>query len=203
MLLYFSSDKNISIFDEESKNLGINIKIETEKCLTDYIRANMYKLSHIEFLAIDLEYIVDEEIEILRTLSSFKTYNKTNIIIVSFEREKGDVFLSKLFAEGIYNFVTSKDEDIRKNEIKMCLEEPNNYVNALGYRIENLESSKKTNKKNILGNFISNIKKSTDEKIYKFKEEKNNIKNIIKTKPKILKSEPKKILNTEKIIIYL
>ena len=55
MLLYFSSDKNISIFDEETKKLGIDVKIETERCLTDYIRTNMNKLNHIEYLAIDLE----------------------------------------------------------------------------------------------------------------------------------------------------
>ena len=84
MLLYFSSDKNISIFDEEAKVLGIDVKIETERCLTDYIRINMNKLNHIEFLAIDLEHIIDEDIEIARTLSSFQVCNSNiTIIIVS------------------------------------------------------------------------------------------------------------------------
>ena len=175
MLLYFSSDSNISIFDEEAKTLGIDVKIETEKCLTDYIRRNMNKLNHIEYLAIDLEHIVDEDKEILSTLSAFKVCNsKITIIIVSFERKKGDMLLGNLFAEGIYNFVTSVDEIDREKEIEICLDhtQNNNYANALAFKIDNLEETKEK-KKGFLGNILENLKnKNKKEKVYKVKETK-------------------------------
>ncbi len=175
MLLYFSSDSNISIFDEEAKTLGIDVKIETEKCLTDYIRRNMNKLNHIEYLAIDLEHIVDEDKEILSTLSAFKVCNsKITIIIVSFERKKGDMLLGNLFAEGIYNFVTSVDEIDREKEIEICLDhtQNNTYANALAFKIDNLEETKEK-KKGFLGNILENLKnKDKKEKVYKVKETK-------------------------------
>lgn len=175
MLLYFSSDNNISIFDDEAKTLGIDVKIESEKCLTDYIRRNMNKLNHIEYLAIDLEHIVDEDKEILSTLSAFKVCNsKITIIIVSFERKKGDMLLGNLFAEGIYNFITSIDEIDREKEIEICLDhtQNNNYANALTFKIDNIEEPKEK-KKGFLGNILENLKnKGKKEKVYKGKETK-------------------------------
>ena len=177
MLLYFSSEKNADIFNEEVKNLDIVLEIETEKYLTEYINKNMNKLNNLQFLAIDLENIIDDDIEIIKSISSFKLFNSSvNIIIVSFEREKGDILLGKLFAEGVYNFITSKDYDVRKTEIKMCLENPNNYANALGYKVENIENLKSTDKKLFFSNFINNIKNKPKEP----KEFKNNSKKIIK-----------------------
>ena len=174
MLLYFSSDKNISIFDEETKKLGIDVKIETERCLTDYIRTNMNKLNHIEYLAIDLEYIIDEDIEILNTLSAFKICNSSiTIVIVSFERGKGDMLLAKLFAEGIYNFVTSKNEIDMAREIKICLDhtQNNNYANAIGFKVDSLEETK-GKRKGFWSNVLGNFKNKKEEKEFKVKETK-------------------------------
>lgn len=175
MLLYFSSDKNISIFDEETKALGIDVKIETERCLTDYVRANMNKLNHLEYLAIDLEYIVDDDQEILNTLSAFKVFNSSiTIIIVTFERKQGDILLARLFADGIYNFITSKNEIDMSREVKICLDHTqNSYANAIGFKLDNIEEPKEKRKgfwNNVLDNFKSKNKK--EEKEFKVKETK-------------------------------
>lgn len=175
MLLYFSSDKNISIFDEETKALGIDVKIETQRCLTDYVRANMNKLNHLEYLAIDLEYIVDDDQEILNTLSAFKVFNSSiTIIIVTFERKQGDILLARLFADGIYNFITSKNEMDMSREVKICLDHTqNSYANAIGFKLDNIEEPKEKRKSfwgNVLDNFKSKNKK--EEKEFKVKETK-------------------------------
>ncbi len=175
MLLYFSSDKNISIFDEETKALGIDVKIETERCLTDYIRTNMNKLNHLEYLAIDLEYIIDDDREILNTLSAFKVCNSSiTIIIVTFERKQGDILLARLFADGIYNFITSKNEIDMSREVKICLDHTqNSYANAIGFKLDNIEEPKEKRKgfwNNVLDNFKSKNKK--EEKEFKVKETK-------------------------------
>ncbi len=175
MLLYFSSDKNISIFDEETKALGIDVKIETQRCLTDYVRANMNKLNHLEYLAIDLEYIVDDDQEILTTLSAFKVFNSSiTIIIVTFERKQGDILLARLFADGIYNFITSKNEMDMSREVKICLDHTqNSYANAIGFKLDNIEEPKEKRKSfwgNVLDNFKSKNKK--EEKEFKVKETK-------------------------------
>lgn len=176
MLLYFSSDKNISVFDEEAKALGIDVKIETERCLTDYIRTNMNKLNHLEYLAIDLECIIDDDREILNTLSAFKVCNSSiTIIIVTFERQQGDILLARLFANGIYNFITSKNEIDMSREVKICLDhtQNNSYANAVGFKLDNIEESKEKRKgfwNNVLDNFKSKNKK--EEKEFKVKETK-------------------------------
>lgn len=175
MLLYFSSDKNISIFDEETKALGIDVKIETERCLTDYVRANMNKLNHLEYLAIDLEYIVDDDQEILNTLSAFKVFNSSiTIIIVTFERKQGDILLARLFADGIYNFITSKNEMDMSREVKICLDHTqNSYANAIGFKLDNIEEPKEK-RKNFWGNVLDNFKSKNkkEEKEFKVKETK-------------------------------
>ena len=132
MLLYLSSEKNVDIFETQSKQLGIHTDVIVERDFTGYIEKNSSKLSHLEFLAIDLENIVDDEISLINSLSAFRLCNNNIIIIiVGIGRKHGDNFLGKFFAEGIYNFVTSKDELIREREIKNCLENTNNYINSL------------------------------------------------------------------------
>lgn len=168
MLLYFSSEKNVNIFDKQAQELGIHIDLVLERDFTGYIETNSTKLNHLQFLAIDLENVIDDEIELINSLSAFRTCNsKVNIIIVSFQREKGDSLLGKLFAESIFNFVTSKDEEIRELEIKSCFEKTNNYGSALGYRVENFEVQKTTDKKGFFNNFFNNMKKIKKEKVYK------------------------------------
>lgn len=193
MLLYFSSEKNVSIFDEEIKKLGIDLKVETDRCLTDYIRVNMNKLNHLEYLAIDLDYIVDDDIEIINTLSAFKVCNsKITIIIVTFEREKGDILLGKLFANGIYNFITSKNEIDRQKEVKICLDhtQNNNYANAIGFKVEVLEEPKEKSKgfwSNLLENF--KLKNKKEEKEFKIKETKLKKENQFKKQKYVTKEE--------------
>lgn len=184
MLLYLSSEKNVDIFETQSKQLGIHTDVIVERDFTGYIEKNSSKLSHLEFLAIDLENIVDDEISLINSLSAFRLCNNNIIIIiVGIGRKHGDNFLGKFFAEGIYNFVTSKDELIREREIKNCLENTNNYINTIGYRVENFEIQKTTQKKGFLNNFLDNIKSPKPEKVYK----KN--KNIFKSKKEKIKDD--------------
>lgn len=173
MLLYFSSEKNKDIFYKIDED--IDIKLETTNNFSEYITQNMNNLNHIEFLAIDLEHIVDDEEEILNVLTSFRLFNpKIEIIIVALEKEKGDLFLSKIFKEGIYNFIVSKDEFNREKEIKACINKENNYASAIGYKVEEVtQISKEKENSNFFKNAISNLKKAkseTKEKPKKLKE---------------------------------
>ena len=68
MLLYFSSDKNSHIFNKECDKIGLDITIEKDNCFSDYIRKNMNSLNHIEYIAIDLEHLIDNGKDILDTL---------------------------------------------------------------------------------------------------------------------------------------
>lgn len=194
MFIYFSSGKNMHIFDEEAKELGIDVQIEQERSLADYLDKNLNSLlNYLEFLAIDVDYIVDKDTEIIKKLSSLKTFKPSvTIIIVAFERIKGDILLGKLFASGIYNFITSKDNML--SEIKICLDHnknnSNNYPNAIGFQVNFLEE-KMPNKKGFLGNFIDNLKnKDKKEKILE-KELKRKSKSKDKSKLKKVKFEEK------------
>lgn len=102
--------------------------------------------------------------ELIKSLCAFRLCNSNvSIIIVGIGREKGDSLLGRFFAEGIYNFVTSKDEEVREREIKDCFENVNSYISTIGYRVENFETTKGNDKNSIFSNFIENIKKSKEK----------------------------------------
>lgn len=204
MLLYFSSEKNVDIFDKQAQELGIHIDLVLERDFTGYIETNSTKLNHLEFLAIDLENIIDDEMELIKSLSAFRLCNSNvSIIIVGLGREKGDNMLGRFFAESIFNFITSKDENVRNLEIKSCFEKTNNYGSALGYRVENFETQKTTAPKGFLNNFLDNIKKPKKEKGYKkdiSKSKKEKKKDEICTQQPLQKQvEDKKHLHKENL----
>ncbi|WP_317367367.1 hypothetical protein [uncultured Tyzzerella sp.] len=162
MFIYFSSEKNMHIFDEEAKELGIDVQVEQSRSLVDYLDKNLNSLlNYLEFLAIDVDYIVDNDKEIIEKLSSLRTFKSSvTIIIVAFERTKGDILLGRFFASGIYNFVTSKDNML--NEIKICLDHnqnnSRNYANAIGFQVDFLAEEKNPDKKGFWGNVLGNLK---------------------------------------------
>ena len=186
MLLYFSSEKNRYIFSK----IDEDVKIENTNYFSEYINKNMNSLNHLDFLVIDLDYIVDEEDEIISSLHLFKSLNKgIEIIIVAIGRIKGDLLLGKLFYEDIYNFITSEDDIEREKEVIACINKENNYSTALCYKVEETKFNQEIENKsffNNLGNIFKN-KKNNKEQVSKV--EKIKYKN---------KKQKKEIYNSEK-----
>lgn len=122
MLLYLSSNQNIELFDFLMNEYSILVKrLVGEFYLKKFVIHDMRNFSHCSFVAIDLEAIKDTEDEIIEAIVGFRSMYDSRIIIFAEGRGQGDTLLSRLYDEGIYNFITAQTiEGIRK-EILECV----------------------------------------------------------------------------------
>ena len=191
MILYITSEANSDIFNSICKENNITInKLNKVFDLNTLFSNNNYE--HYQILAVDLSIVSNTDYEILNFFLKFRQLYDAKIIIVAIGRKVGDLILSKLVSDGIFNFITSEDDFLQKEEIKGCILGNNGYKDCVKFKIqEPTKEIKKTNKLDKIKDFFNKAKIEKQPKI-KYQQE--------KTEPKPTIIEKEKIIEREKIV---
>ena len=191
MILYITSEANSDIFNSICKENNITInKLNKVFDLNTLFSNNNYE--HYQILAVDLSIVSNTDYEILNFFLKFRQLYDAKIIIVAIGKKVGDLILSKLVSDGIFNFITSEDDFLQKEEIKACILGNNSYKDCVKFKIqEPTKEIKKTNKLDKIKDFFNKAKIEKQPKI-KYQQE--------KTEPKPTIIEKEKIIEREKIV---
>ena len=191
MLLYITSEANSDIFNCICKENNITInKLNKVFDLNTLFSNNNYE--HYQILAVDLAIVSNTDDEILDFFLKFRQLYDAKIIIVAIGKKVGDLILSKLVSDGIFNFITSEDDFLQKEEIKACILGNNGYKDCVKFKIqEPTKEIEKTNKLDKIKDFFNKAKIEKQPKI-KYEQE--------KTEPKPTIIEKEKIIEREKIV---
>lgn len=203
MFLYITSSSNENIFDKIclENNIMIN-KLNKVIDLNSLFHTNN-NYTHYKFLAVDLCIISNTEDEIIQFFLKFRQLYDVKIIIVAIGRKAGDLTLSKLACESIFNFIISEDEYLKQEEIEACVLGNNGYKDCIKFKV--LDSAKeieKPVKSNKFKDLLDKINKSKIEKQLKEKPIKKEIETKIIEKETIVEVEKiveKKVLVKPKI----
>nr|WP_317360067.1 hypothetical protein [uncultured Tyzzerella sp.] len=191
MLLYITSEANSDIFNCICKENNITInKLNKVFDLNTLFSNNNYE--HYQILAVDLSIVSNTDYEILNFFLKFRQLYDAKIIIVAIGRKVGDLILSKLVSDGIFNFITSEDDFLQKEEIKACILGNNGYKDCVKFKIQ--EPTKEIEKPNKLDKIKDFFNKAKIEKQPKIKYEQE------KTEPKLTIIEKEKIIERQKIV---
>ena len=191
MILYITSEANSDIFNSicGENNITIN-KLNKVFDLNTLFSNNNYE--HYQILAVDLAIVSNTDDEILDFFLKFRQLYDAKIIIVAIGKKVGDLILSKLVSDGIFNFITSEDDFLQKEEIKACILGNNGYKDCVKFKIqEPTKEIEKPNKLDKIKDFFNKAKIEKQPKI-KYQQEK------IEPKPTIIEKE--KIIEREKIV---
>ncbi len=191
MILYITSEANSDIFNSicGENNITIN-KLNKVFDLNTLFSNNNYE--HYQILAVDLAIVSNTDDEILDFFLKFRQLYDAKIIIVAIGKKVGDLILSKLVSDGIFNFITSEDDFLQKEEIKTCILGNNGYKDCVKFKIqEPTKEIEKPNKLDKIKDFFNKAKIEKQPKI-KYQQEK------IEPKPTIIEKE--KIIEREKIV---
>ena len=206
MLLYITSEANSDIFNCICKENNITInKLNKVFDLNTLFSNNNYE--HYQILAVDLAIVSNTDDEILDFFLKFRQLYDAKIIIVGIGKKVGDLILSKLVSDGIFNFITSEDDFLQKEEIKKCILGNNEYKDCVKFKVVEVTQNKEnSNKLNIIKGFLDKINKSKiDNELPKNGElsntdDKKLLENSIKENVKQEDKEPVKPQIIEKII---
>ncbi len=201
MILYITSEANSDIFNSICKENNITInKLNKVFDLNTLFSNNNYE--HYQILAVDLSIVSNTDDEILNFFLKFRQLYDAKIIIVAIGKKVGDLILSKLVSDGIFNFITSEDDFLQKEEIKACILGNNGYKDCVKFKIqEPTKEIEKTNKLDKIKDFFNKAKIEKQPKI-KYQQEKTESKPTIIEKEKIIEREKiveKKVLVKPKI----
>ncbi|MBS5794581.1 MAG: hypothetical protein KIC92_07500 [Clostridiales bacterium] len=135
--------------------------------------------------------------EIIDFFLKFRQLYDVKIIIVGIGRKVGDILLSKLVAESIFNFIISENIFLKNEEIYKCVLGNNDYKDCVKFKVLEQEQPKENNKKlDMFKDFLGKINKP------KLKKDLTKpIKEEIKSKePKVQIIEKEKVVEREKVI---
>lgn len=198
MLIYITSEVNENIFNDICNEQNIHIsKFKNILNLSNfYLKSNF---ENCKILAVDLSIISNTEDEILDFFLKFRQLYDVKIVIVGIGRKVGDIFLSKLVSDGIFNFITNEDIFLQKEEISNCILGNNTYKDCVKFKILEQKQIKENNKKgDIFKEFLSKINKPKIKKELLKTQENKNI--AIQEEHKIQIVEKEKIIEKEKVI---
>ena len=139
LLLYLSSDNNLGLLDEicTEKNLIINQQ-NGEFSLNQYIISDMNNLTCCEYLVIDLSCLSDSDDDIMNAIVGIKSMYDFRIVILALGYENRNPLLGRIFAEGIYNIITSNRTIQQQLEIEKSLSDKSMiYKDSIKYRMQN------------------------------------------------------------------
>ncbi len=206
MLIYITSGVNENIFDKICENNNIHLtKFKNILNLNNFYSKNNFE--NCKILAVDLSIIGNTDDEILEFFLKFRQLYDAKIVIVAIGRKVGDILLSKLVSESIFNFIISEDTFLQKEEIKKCILGNNEYKDCVKFKVVEVTQNKEnSNKLNIIKGFLDKINKSKiDNELPKNGElsntdDKKLLENSIKENVKQEDKEPVKPQIIEKII---
>ena len=101
----------------------------------------MKNLNNYSNIIIDLIGLNDSENDIVEAMVALKSMYNIRITIIATGYEYGNSLLSKLFNEGIYNFVTSTDIREQEEELFYCLNIGKEYKDSVRYRANEIISN--------------------------------------------------------------
>ena len=123
----------------------------------------------------------------------FRQLYDVKIVIVGIGRKVGDIFLSKLVSDGIFNFITNEDTFLQKEEISNCILGNNTYKDCVKFKaVEQIQVKENNKKGDIFKEFLSKINKPKIKKELLKTQENNNI--AIQKEHKIQIVEKEKVI---------
>lgn len=129
-------------FDEIEVYTGI-------KNLQEFSIRELQNLKSFKYLILDITDLKEKEDAIIKSVVAIKTMHKIRIIVMATGYKEGDNILSRLFKEGIYNFVIGDSYQKQEEELGKCLSvDGNDYKDAIRFRVE--ENNIKGNNKVII-----------------------------------------------------
>jgi hypothetical protein len=137
LLLFMCSHENTGLIDQPCNDNDIVIKqLNGEFSLYEFIIQDMSNLSCCQYLAIDLSCLVDSDDSLIDAIVATKSMYSFRIIILAIGFENNNPILGKLFAEGIYNIITSTRLSDQQEEISLCLAKGMHYKDSIKHRFQ-------------------------------------------------------------------
>lgn len=141
------TNENEKLITEVCKECGEEqVQIFTGiKNLNRFVVQELRNLNNFKYAIIDITTTKESEEDIVKTIVTIKSMYNIRIIILALGYKQGNTLLSKLFNEGIYNFVIGKDYGTQKDELKDSLTgDGKQYKDAIRFRNEVLDTDKKS-----------------------------------------------------------
>ncbi len=140
MILAITNTNEKLIREICAKNDYDDIEVYTGiKDLQDFAIRELQNLNSFKYLILDITNRKEREETIIKSVVAMKSMHSIRIIILATGYKEGDSILSKLFREGIYNFVTGDSYQKQDEEFKKCLsQEGNDYKDAIRFRVEEI-----------------------------------------------------------------
>ena len=114
------------------------------KNLNKFAIQELRNLNNFNQIIIDINSTNESEDEIVKTIVTIKSMYNIRIIILALGYKQGNTLLSRLFNEGIYNFVTGRDYASQIDELKeSIIGDGHQYKDAVRFRNEVLDTNKK------------------------------------------------------------
>lgn len=114
------------------------------KNLNRFAVQELKNLNNFKYIIIDINTTSEKEDDIVKTIVTIKSMYNIRIIIMALGYKEGNSLLSKLFNEGIYNFVVGKDYQTQKEELKASIiGDGRQYKDAIRFRNEVIQNDKR------------------------------------------------------------
>lgn len=163
MILYITSYRNSEIIAEaveKSHQTVMDSIINDRVSLSDFVKTKLSNLQSLSHIVIDLQALIDDEKEIIKTIQSLRmVYDDKRIILMDLSRKKGDELLSQLFSLGIYDIISGMDGDTEAiiDELMYCIETGRKFKDSMQYQkieMDQKDAKEKVAEKVIVQNHI-------------------------------------------------
>ena len=122
MILAITRDNEKLIYEVCKENGFESPQVLTGvESLKKFAIQELRNLNNYKQIIIDITSTNETEDEIVQSVVAIKSMYNIRIIIVALGFQEGNPLLSKLFNEGIYNFVNSNTYYEQKEQFKKCL----------------------------------------------------------------------------------
>ena len=122
MILAISNEQEKLISECCRENGFEDVQIYTGiKNLNSFIIRDLRNLNNFRYIIIDITSTKESEEEIIRTVVAIKSMYNIRVIIMALGYKVGNTLLSKLFLEGIYNFIIGDNYQTQKEEFTSSL----------------------------------------------------------------------------------
>lgn len=146
MILAITNSNEKLIRELCAKNNYDEIEVYTGiKNLQDFAIRELQNLDNFKYLILDITDLKEKEEIIIKSVVAIKSMHNIRIIILATGYRQGDNILSRLFKEGIYNFIIGDSYQKQDEEFEKCLSnEGNTYKDAIRFRVDENTTKRKS-----------------------------------------------------------